>query len=100
MSKPEPLLYVARQQGMNLWVVDAICVSRRHTFACVDAQERALNFAHRKNAEDADASHGIYKIQRRWLEEHKISDGAGWIQRLRHRVYVWLNLPSNETGPP
>ena len=97
MSKPEPLLYVARQQGMNLWVVDAICVSRRHTFACVDAQERALNFAHRKNAE---ASHSIREIRQSWLEEHKISDGAGWIQRLRHRVYVWLNLPSNETGPP
>ena len=97
MSEPESLLHVVRQQDKDLWVVDAICMSRRHTFGGSGAMEAAVKFANRANV---DGFPNIYEIRRRWLEEHKISDDAGWLQRLRHRVYVWLNLPSNETGPP
>ena len=59
--------------------------------------EAAVKFADRANA---DGFPNIYEVRRRWLEEHTISDDAGWLHRLAHRVYVWLTLPSNEQGPP
>ena len=97
MSKHTSLIYMLWQEDTDLWTVHAVDLPRSCTFTGPRAEERATEWAEAANARRVP---DIYEIRRRWLEEHKISDGAGWLQRLRHRVYVWLNLPSNETGPP
>ena len=41
----------------------------------------------------------IREIQQHWLEEHRIARDAGWFRRALHSIYVYLMLPSDDTGP-
>ena len=50
MTDRHKMLYILRQEDTDLWIVDAIDISLRHTFAGPCAAERAAEFVATKNA--------------------------------------------------